>query len=95
MNAILTSLLTLVSSLTPLATGASTISSIISTLTEVVPLIVKEFQDVVPFVKNIITTLRGNSEVTQDQLDQLDILEAKVDAAFDAQVTRVTEEDKT
>lgn len=95
MNAILTSLLTLVSSLVPTIGGtASTVGMVINTLTEVVPLVVKEYQDVAPFVKNIITALKNGSEVTQDQLDQLDALEAQIDAAFDTAWAKTQEEDK-
>lgn len=95
MNAILTSLLTLVSNLVPTIGGTtSTVGMVINTLTEVVPLVVKEYEDVAPFVKNIITALKNGSEVTQDQLDQLDALEAQIDAAFDDAWAKVQEEDK-
>ncbi len=94
MNAILTSLLTLVGNLVPAIGGTtSTVGMIIETLTEVVPLVVKEYQDVAPLIKNIIAALKGG-EVTQDQLDQLDALEAQIDAAFDAAWAKAQEEDK-
>ncbi len=95
MNAILTSLLSLVQNLTPLAGGStSTVGMIINTLTEVVPLAVKEYQDVLPFAKNIIAALKDDPAATQAQLNQLDALDKQVDDAFDAAAARAQEEDK-
>ena len=95
MTAILTSLLTLVGNLVPAIGGTtSTVGMVISTLTEVIPLAVKEYQDVAPMIKNIISALKDEN-ITQEQLDQLDALEAQIDAAFDATWARVQEEDKS
>ena len=96
MNAILTSLLSLVGNLVPLAGGtSSTVGMIINTLTEVVPLVVKEYQDVAPFIKNIIAATKDDPAATLEQLNQLDALDKQVDDAFDAEVARVTEEDNS
>lgn len=92
---ILTSLLSLVGNLVPLAGGtASTVGMIINTLTEVVPLVVKEYQDVSPMIKNIISALKDDPAATQAQLDQLDALNKQVDDAFDAAAAAALEEDK-
>lgn len=95
MNTILTSLLSLVGNLVPIAGGStSTVGMIIKTLTEVVPLVIKEYQDVAPFVKNIIAALKNDPAATQKQLDQLDALNKQVDDAFDAAAKAAQEEDK-
>lgn len=95
MNGILTSLLGLVSNLVPIASGStSTVGMVINTLTEVVPLVVKEYQDVAPFVKNIITALKDDPAATQVQLDQLDELDKQVDIAFDTAAQAALAEDK-
>jgi hypothetical protein len=94
MNAILTSLLSLVRNLVPLNGDTSTVGMVINTLTEVVPLVVKEYQDVAPFVKNIISALKDNPAATQIQLDQLNALNKQVDDAFDSAWAKAQEEDK-
>lgn len=95
MNAIITSLLSLIGNLVPAVGGtASTVGMIINTLTEVVPLAVKEYQDVAPLVKNIISALKDEN-VTQAQLDALDALEKQIDDAFDLTWAKVQEEDKS
>lgn len=92
---IITGLLSLVGNLVPLAGGASsTVGMVISTLTEVVPLVVKEYQDVAPFIKNIIAALKDDPVATQAQLDALDALDKQVDDAFDTAWSKVQEEDK-
>lgn len=96
MNAILTNLLTLVGNLVPIAGGStSTVGMIIDTLTEVVPLIVKEYQDVAPFVKNVIAAVKNDPAANQEQLNQLDALDKQVDDAFDAAAAAAEEEDKS
>lgn len=95
MNSVVTGLLQLVENLLPLVPGGSTIGMVIDTLEEIVPLAIKEYQDVKPFVLNIISTLKDDAEVTPEQLARLDALEKQADDAFDAAWARVQEEDKT
>jgi hypothetical protein len=96
MNSVITGLLSLVGNLVPLAGGStSTVGMVINTLTEVVPLVIKEYQDVAPFIKNIIAALKDDPAATQAQLDALDVLDKQVDDAFDAAWARVQEEDKS
>lgn len=66
----------------------SVIVSIISALENIIPVVVKEFQDLAPLVKNIIAALRNNDSVTEDQKTQLDTLEVKLDADFEAAAGR-------
>ena len=84
MSGALTLLLTVLAQIAPSLHVSSSITSIITTLVELIPILVKEFQDVVPLVKNIITALRGNNAITEEQLKSLDDLEAKIDAEFEA-----------
>lgn len=95
MNAVINGLLSLIGNLVPLAGGStSTVGMIINTLTEVVPLAIKEYQDVAPYVKNIIATLKDDPAATAEQLNQLDALNKQVDDAFDIAWAKAQEEDK-
>jgi len=88
---VVTSLLTaLLSLLQNLGVNSTVVTSVISTLVALVPILVKEYQDVLPTVKNIISILASSDDVTSEQLDTLDELEAIIDAAFDSAVTNYT-----
>lgn len=95
MNVVLTAFLTLLNAILPTLTVASsgTIQNIISALITLIPLAAKEYQDVLPMIRNIVAALKGNSEVTPEQLDQLDEMEAQLDAAFDAAAQAAQAED--
>ena len=85
MTAALTTLLALLGQLIPAISGdASLIATIINALVQILPVIVKEIQDVAPFVKNIIAALKNDPNTTADQLAQLQALDAQVDQAFEA-----------
>ena len=76
------------------ATGeASTITSIVNALIQLVPTLVKEYEDLVPIVKNIIAALSANPAATADQLKTLQTLDAQVDADFEAAATAAEAED--
>jgi hypothetical protein len=78
------------------ATGeASTITSIINALIQLIPTLVKEYEDLVPIVKNIIASLSANPATTADQLATLQTLDAKVDADFEAAATAAQAQDAT
>lgn len=82
MTAAIQALLALLSLIAPSATE-QVIAGVIATLEAWVPVIVKEYQDMVPIVTNIIAALRANGAVTPAMLDQLDAQEALIDADFD------------
>lgn len=84
MTSAITLLLTLIAQIAPSLGASSSIQLIINSLVELLPVIIKEIQDAAPLVKNIIGALRNNTEITQQQLDDLDALEAKADAEFEA-----------
>lgn len=85
MSAAITALLALLGQLIPAISGDSTlISNIINALIQIIPVLVKEVQDVAPMVKNIIAALKNDPATTADQLAQLETLDAQVDQAFEA-----------
>lgn len=63
-----------------------TIQAVINLLMEAVPLIIKEYKEVLPIVKNIISVLSSSDDITTEQLDQLDVLEAEIDANWNSSV---------
>lgn len=63
---------------------ADTITKIIAILEQAIPLAIQVGEDLVNPIKNIIAGLKGSGAITPDQLDQLDVMEAKLDADFDA-----------
>lgn len=73
---------------TPAATTAL-ISSIISTLEKIVPLIVDFAPVVYNSVKNIIVALKADPATTEAQWAILDAIDAKLDAANDAAIAAV------
>ena len=70
--------------LLPNLSATSTVAKVITMLEAIVPVVIKEAQDLAQPVRNIILALRNNGAITAEQLDQLDALEAKLDADFDA-----------
>lgn len=86
MSAAIAALLAIIAQIAPSLGVPSVIVTIISTLETLLPTIVKEVQDVAPLIKNIIDALRNNSIITPEQKAQLDGLEARYDAEFEAAV---------
>lgn len=83
MTATITLLLTVLAQLATTA-GQTQIANIINALENILPFLIQEIQQVVPLVKNIIDALKGNSDITQDQLDALTALETQYDSDFEA-----------
>lgn len=94
MTGVVTALLTLLQTIAPAVAGSGAIGSVIKTITELMPVLVDEFQDVLPSVKNIIEALRENGDITDEQWDELDKVEAAIDKAFDDAAAAAEEEDK-
>lgn len=93
MLAFVAPLIALFAEIAPAVSTASAIGNVISTLTALIPAIVQEARDLIPTVKNVIATLRGSDAVTPEQLDQLDAIEAKLDADYDAASAAAKAED--
>lgn len=94
MNPVVTGLLGLLAKIVPAVAGNSTaVGSTISTITTLVPTLIQEYQDVLPFVKNIIATLKNDPATTAAQLAQLKALDKQVDDAFDTAAAAAQAED--
>ncbi len=85
MPALISSLLT---SLLPLIAHASNVQvgSIITTLIQLIPTVIKEATDLIGPIKNIISALNSNVTTTPEQLATLAALDAQCDTAFDTAV---------
>ena len=84
MRAAIAALLTIIAQIAPTIGVPSVVETIIKTLVDLLPTIVKEVQDVAPLVQNIIDALRANAVITPQQLKDLEDLEARLDAEFEA-----------
>ncbi|MCK1693749.1 hypothetical protein [Bradyrhizobium sp. 144] len=93
MTAMLTTILGLISALVPAGTNAALIEKIIEALIAIVPVVVKEYQDLVPIVRNIIGALKADPSTTSAQLEELQQLEVQWDADFEAAAAAATAED--
>ena len=93
MTAMLTTILGLISALVPSGTNAALVEKIIEALIAIVPVVVKEYQDLVPIVRNIIAALKADPSTTAAQLATLQQLEAGWDADFEAAATAAAAED--
>jgi len=98
MTAIIPAIVALLSQLIPaLGTGAtaSMVTQIISILIQMIPILIKEYQDLVGPVKNIIAALSANPAATADQLQTLQALDIAMDNAFEAAAAKAQAEDST
>jgi hypothetical protein len=87
MTAAIVAILSLIEQLLPAVLSAANVSlvtSIITTLTNLLPFIVQEIETLAPAVKNIIAALSANPTTTAEQLAQLQALDQQVDTAFEA-----------
>lgn len=92
MNGIVVTLLAVLSQLAP-TLGASSIGKIVTTLIQLLPTFIKVGEELVPPIKNIIAALSANPETTDEQLKQLENLDAIVDAAFEEAAIAAEAED--
>ena len=84
MNATITTLLSLLTTIIGGLTDSTQIASVIATLQQIIESGIAEVEAVAPINKNIIAALQSNTAVTADQMTQLEAQDAAVDAAFDA-----------
>lgn len=90
MNAVIA----LIEALLPnLGGNVSLIGKIITAITSLIPIIVQEYKDLVPIVKNIITALKADPSTLPAQLDALDEAEKQLDADYDDAFARAQAED--
>jgi hypothetical protein len=90
---IASTILALIAQIAPYATAATTVAKVIAILEALIPAVVNEARDLYPTFKHVISLLRGNKEVTSQQLDELDAIETKADADFDPALAKAKAED--
>lgn len=71
------------------------IAKIIAGLAVLIPVLIKEYKDLVPIVKNIIKVLKDSGKLTEDQWNTLIEMETKIDADFDQAASAALVEDET
>jgi hypothetical protein len=84
MLALIPSVVSLLSTVAPLLSGASSISAVVQTLIPLIPAVTQTATDLIPAVKGIIASVSANPATTVEQLATLQALDASCDAAFDA-----------
>lgn len=89
MNAVLS----LIAALLPAGANAALIEKIIEALVALIPIIMQEYKDLLPIVKNIIVAVKGDPATTAEQLDALDAMEAQLDADYEAAAAAAAAED--
>jgi hypothetical protein len=92
MQAIIPPLLALLQRLAPGAT-TSVIAEVISILTALIPVLIKEYADLMPIVQNVITVLQQSDDITDAQWDALDAMSAQYDAEFRAALAAAEAQD--
>lgn len=97
MGTLIPGILALIEQLLP-ALGASSatgvlIEKIVTVLIDVTPVVIQEYNDLLPVVKNIISALNDNASTTADQLATLKILDKQADDAFEAAASDAEAED--
>jgi hypothetical protein len=86
LSTIATAVVTLLTEFVALMPTASVgqVGTVISTLIQIIPVVVQEASDLVAPIKNIIVALKSNSAITPEQMANLAILDAQCDAEFEA-----------
>jgi hypothetical protein len=92
MQAIVQSFLALLARIAPDAT-TSVIADVINLLAALIPVLVKEYQDMLPIVQNVITVLQQNGDITEEQWNALDAMSTQYDADFKAALAAAKAED--
>lgn len=85
MTAAVQALLALIAALLPqIGINSSIVETIINAIIQVLPVIISEANDLIPYVRNIIAALSSNPATTADQLATLQSLDKQADDAFEA-----------
>jgi len=92
MQAIITTLLSLLQIVAPGATAA-TIAKVIELLAALIPVLVQEYKDLLPIVQNIISVLQSSDDITDAQWDALDVMSAQYDSEFQAALAAAKAQD--
>jgi hypothetical protein len=81
MQAIISILLSVLEEIAPGAT-TTVIEKVINLLVALVPVVIQEYQTLLPIVQNIITVLQQSNDITDAQWDALDAMSAQYDGDF-------------
>lgn len=92
MEALLPLALKLLSTVAPQLTGGA-VGQAIQLLAVAVPAAITTAKDLMPIIKVSIDAIRGNPATTPEQLAELDAIEAKIDADYDAASAAAKAED--
>ncbi|MFB6460442.1 hypothetical protein [Bradyrhizobium tunisiense] len=83
----------LLSSIPQIAGNAKLVSEGVAAMVALYPIAKSEFQDLMPIVKNAIAAFRADPSAMPEVLDQLDALEAKLDADYEEAAALAAAED--
>jgi beta-phosphoglucomutase-like phosphatase (HAD superfamily) len=75
--------LSLLLSVVPQMTNSQQVNSAVNFIQQIIPLLVKEYSDLLPIVKNILALLKQNGTVTPEQNAAMMAVDAQIDKAFD------------
>lgn len=92
-SAVLLGMLEVFAEVAPSLTNNKAIQNIIKILIQLIPVLVQEYQAVIPMVRNVVSALSTNGAITPAQITELEALNAKIDAEFDAEAKRAQDED--
>lgn len=81
---ILTTILNIIARIAGATTGSQGIQDIINLLVSLIPVLIQGYQSLLPIVQNFIAVLQQNTDITDDQITQLEAASALIDAHFDA-----------
>lgn len=93
MLGLLSTALGLIGTVAPLFTSSTQVAAAIKVVSEAVPVAIAVGQDLWEQVKPAIEALRQSDATTPEQLAELDAIEARGDAAFDAAYAAAVAED--
>jgi hypothetical protein len=94
MLGLLTTALNMIGTVAPLFTTSDQVASAIKVVAEAVPVAIAAGQDLWEQVKPAITAIRQSEATTPEQLAELDAIESRGDAAFDAAYAAAAAEDE-
>lgn len=94
METIIPTLVALLAQVAPMITTSSAVASAVDAIVALAPVIAKTAPALIATVKGIINTLRGKSVASKEQLDALDVAEARIDADYDEALAAAKAEDK-
>ena len=87
MSSTVTTLLTLLATVVGGLTDSTQITTVITTLEQIIAAGIQEVEAVTPYIQNIISALQNNASVTASQMAQLTALDSAADQAFEAAAT--------